>query len=146
MLNKWHSYEAAKRLFMATGIEPLPQDVQRELPGIEPEALVDGLIEYYKIQGGAWHVSADVQGAAAGAAVRNGGGGGGRAGEELALLPRPDLEAGSVERRNRAGEAFLRVLDDLETKAEHMRELGAAMAAACYDYAAEQLRTALADA
>jgi hypothetical protein len=146
MLNKWHSYEAAKRLYMASGMEPRPQDVQRELPGIEPEALVDGLIEFYKIQGGAWHVSADVQRAAAGAAVLHEGASGGCADQELALLPRPDLEEGSVERRNRAGEAFLRVLDDLETKADHMRGLGASMAAACYDYAAEQLRTALADA
>lgn len=145
-MNKWHSYEAAKRLYMATGIHPKPQDVQRELPGIDPEALVDGLIEFYKTQGGTWNVSADVQGTADGAAISDEGTGSGRAGEKLALLPRSDLEARIVERWQRAGESFLRVLDDLETRAERMRDFGAETAAACYDYAAVQLRTALADA
>ncbi|KKC45843.1 hypothetical protein VE23_25330 [Paenibacillus sp. D9] len=144
-MNKWHSYEAAKRLYMATGIEPKPQEVQRELPGIDPEALVDGLIEFYKTQGGTWNVSADVQGAANRATLQDEGAGSRSAGEELALLPWADLETRCVERRQRAGDSFLRVLDDLETKAERMREFGALTAAACYNYAAVQLRTALAD-
>ncbi|OXM17338.1 hypothetical protein [Paenibacillus herberti] len=146
MLNKWHSYEAAKQLYMATGMEPTLQQVNQQLLGIETEALVDGMIEFYKSQGSGWRVPVVLQGAENRAGVQVGERGSRGTGEELGLLPRTDLEARSLDRQQRAGQSFLRVLDDLETKAELMRELGASTAALCYEYAAGQLRTALADA